>query len=60
MTPKERVELAIQTLGAPVMDYSPTHANLERRIIIEKTTAILMTLLRELWEVERRAGYNGD
>lgn len=48
MTVKERVQLAIQTLGRPVMDYSPTHANVERMEIIERTVAILLILLREL------------
>jgi len=48
MTTKERIQLAIQTLGAPVMDYAPIHANLERQIIIERAVAILMLALTEL------------
>jgi hypothetical protein len=42
------IQKAIQTLGAPVMDYSPTHANLERQIIIDKTVVLLFRILREL------------
>ena len=45
---KLAIQKAIQTLGAPVMDYSPTHANLERQIIIDKTVVLLFRILREL------------
>jgi len=47
-TIKLTIQKAIQTLGAPVMDYSPTHANLERQIIIDKAVTILFRLLREM------------
>jgi len=45
---KELLQLAIQTLGAPCMDYAPSVANTERKIIINKTTAILFRTLRTL------------
>lgn len=45
---KRTVQTVIQILGAPVMDYSPINANLEREIIINKAVAKLFELLREL------------
>jgi len=59
MTLKERIKLAIQTLGAPVTDYSPTTANVERQIIIERTVAILKVALYELNQDSLR-DLNGD
>jgi hypothetical protein len=45
---KLSIQKVIQVLGAPVMDYSPTHANLEREIIIDKGVSLLFKLLRDL------------
>jgi hypothetical protein len=45
---KLSVQKVIQTLGAPIMNYSPTHANLEREIMIDKAVGLLFRLLREL------------
>lgn len=45
---KHSIQTTIQVLGAPVMDYSPTHANIEREIIIDKAVARLFMLLREM------------
>ena len=45
---KLAIQKAIQTLGAPVMSYSPTHANLEREIMIDKTVTLLFRILRQM------------
>lgn len=45
---KLSIQKAIQLLGAPIMNYSPTHANLERELIIDKTVAYLFKLLKQM------------
>jgi hypothetical protein len=45
---KLSIQKVIQTLGAPVMDYSPTHANIEREILIDKAVNQLFRLFHEI------------
>ena len=42
------IQKVIQKLGAPVMHYSPTHANLEREIMIDQAVAMLFEVLRRI------------
>jgi hypothetical protein len=45
---KLNIQKIIQTLGAPVMDYSPTHANIERELLIDHAVTMLFRLLRDI------------
>jgi hypothetical protein len=45
---KLSIQKVIQTLGAPVLDYSPTHANIERELLIDHAVSMLFSLLRDL------------
>lgn len=45
---KESVQRILQDLGAPVMDYSPHNANIERALIIEVAIARLFLLLKRM------------
>lgn len=51
---KLKIQKVIQTLGAPVTDYVPSHANLEREILIDKAVSLLFKLLRELENEESK------
>jgi len=45
---KLNIQKIIQTLGAPVMDYSPTHANIERDLLIDHAVSMLFKLFRDI------------
>jgi hypothetical protein len=45
---KLAVQQIIQILGAPVMNYSPTVANIEREVMIDKAVSALFKLLRDM------------